>query len=225
MALNMNILCWNRAHIEKSFNINGKTKERALTIRQFHVLMFIKNANIHTLSEIAKWFSISKSSMSIMLSKLEKLGYLTRKQEADMDGRKVSGTLTEASFSVESGGLAYAVVGVGVNVKSGCFPPSLSEIAGSVYGEGEYPVEGRARLAAAILERFRYYYDRIPERAFFSEYRRRSLVIGKRVSVFSGALEGEAEVLDLNENCFLKVRFPDGRECLLSSGEVSIKLK
>ena len=94
MALNMNILCWNRAHIEKSFNINGKTKERALTIRQFHVLMFIKNANIHTLSEIAKWFSISKSSMSIMLSKLEKLGYLTRKQEADMDGRKVFFHLT-----------------------------------------------------------------------------------------------------------------------------------
>lgn len=142
-----------------------------------------------------------------------------------MEGRKVSGTLTEASFSVESGGLAYAVVGVGVNVKSGCFPPSLSEIAGSVYGEGEYPVEGRARLAAAILERFRYYYDRIPERAFFPEYKRRSLVVGKRVSVFSGALEGEADVLDLNENCFLKVRFPDGRECLLSSGEVSIKLK
>lgn len=94
MALNMNILCWNRAHIEKSFNINGKTKEGALTIRQFHVLMFIKSANIHTLSEIAKWFSISKSSMSIMLSKLEKLGYLTRKQEADMDGRKVFFHLT-----------------------------------------------------------------------------------------------------------------------------------
>lgn len=94
ITLNMNILCWNRAHIEKSFNINGKTKEGALTIRQFHVLMFIKNANIHTLSEIAKWFSISKSSMSIMLSKLEKLGYLTRKQEAGMDGRKAFFHLT-----------------------------------------------------------------------------------------------------------------------------------
>lgn len=94
MALNMNILCWNRAHLEKSFNINGKTKEGALTIRQFHVLMFIKSTNIHTLSEIAKWFSTSKSSMSIMLSKLEKLGYLTRKQEEGMDGRKAFFHLT-----------------------------------------------------------------------------------------------------------------------------------
>lgn len=95
IALNMNILCWNRAHLEKSFNVNGKTKEGALTIRQFHVLMFIKGAQIHTLSEIAKWFSTSKSSMSIMLSKLEKLGYLTRKQEAGMDGRKAFFHLTQ----------------------------------------------------------------------------------------------------------------------------------
>lgn len=94
MALNMNILCWNRAHLEKSFNINGKTKEGALTIRQFHVLMFIKSTDIHTLSQIATWFSTSKSSMSIMLSKLEKLGYLTRKQEAGMDGRKAFFHLT-----------------------------------------------------------------------------------------------------------------------------------
>lgn len=43
IALNTNIFLWNREHIEKSFNINGKTKEGELTIRQFHVLTFIKN--------------------------------------------------------------------------------------------------------------------------------------------------------------------------------------
>ena len=43
IALNTNIFLWNREHIEKSFNINGKTKEGELTVRQFHVLTFIKN--------------------------------------------------------------------------------------------------------------------------------------------------------------------------------------
>lgn len=141
-----------------------------------------------------------------------------------MDGKKVSGTLTEASFNVESGGLDYAVVGVGVNVKTSSFPEELSKVAGSVFDEKNYPLEGRARLAAAILERFRFYYDHIPERLFFPEYKRRCFVVGRRVRVCSGVLEGEAEVLDLDENCFLKVRFDDGTEKLLSSGEVSLKL-
>ena len=43
IALNTNIFLWNREHIEKSFNINGKTKEGELTVQQFRVLTFIKN--------------------------------------------------------------------------------------------------------------------------------------------------------------------------------------
>ncbi len=141
-----------------------------------------------------------------------------------MSGKKVCGILTEASFDVESGGLAYAVVGIGVNVKHCAFPAELKEIAAPVFAEGEYPEEGRARLAAAILERLRYYVDRIPERTFFAEYKRRSFVIGRRVRVLSGAVEGEAEVIDLDENCFLIVRFESGETCTLSAGEVRIML-
>lgn len=95
IALNTNIFLWNREHIEKSFNINGKTKEGELTLRQFHVLTFIKNGGMHTVSEISNWLNISKSSMSIMISKLEKNGYL-RKEQADHtdDGRKMYFYLT-----------------------------------------------------------------------------------------------------------------------------------
>lgn len=141
-----------------------------------------------------------------------------------LNGRKVCGILTEASFDVESGGLAYAVVGIGVNVKDREFPKELAGVADSVFGEGEYPAEGRARIAAAILERFRTYYEQIPARTFFAEYKRRSFVIGRRVLVCSGNLEEEADVLDLDENCFLRVRFADGRERLLSAGEVRLRL-
>lgn len=139
-------------------------------------------------------------------------------------GKKVCGILTEASFSVENGGLSYAVVGIGVNVREQSFPPELQGIAASVFGKN-YPPEGRARIAAEILNRFRGYYEKIPERAFFNEYKRRSAVLGKRVRVLSGNLQGDATVLDLDENCFLKVRFDDGTERLLSSGELSVKIQ
>ena len=92
------------------------------------------------------------------------------------------------------------------------------------FAEGEYSSEGRARLAAEILIRFRRYVDRIGERAFYEEYKRRCFVVGKRVRVLSGTLEGEAEVVALDENCFLIVRFDDGTIRTLSAGEVSIKV-
>ena len=141
-----------------------------------------------------------------------------------LGGKKVCGILTEASFDVESGGLAYAVVGIGVNVKAASFPKELQGVAASVFAEGEYPSEGRARLAAEILIRFRRYIDRLGERAFYEEYKRRCFVVGKRVRVLSGTLEGEAEVVALDENCFLIVRFDDGTLRTLSAGEVSIKV-
>ncbi len=139
-------------------------------------------------------------------------------------GKKVCGILTEASFDVESGGVAYAVVGIGINVKKTEFPPALKERATAVFEDGEYPPDGRAALAAAVLERLKYYCERIGERTFYSEYKRRSFVIGRHVEVVSGNLSGEAEVLDLDENCFLIVRFSDGSVRRLSAGEVSIKL-
>ena len=141
------------------------------------------------------------------------------------EGKKICGILTEASFNVESGGLDYAVVGIGINVLETAFPEELSSVATSVFAGESYPPEGRARLAASLLERFRYYYEHIPERAFYAPYKNRLFILGRKVQVVSGDVQGEAEVLDLDENCFLKVRFSDGRERLLSAGEISIKLQ
>ena len=140
-------------------------------------------------------------------------------------GRKVCGILTEASFSVESGGLARAIVGIGVNIRDTAFPPELQGIATSVFEGRECPAETRAKIAAKLLERFRYYVENIPQRAFYAEYRRRSFVIGKRVEVRSGDLCESGIALDLDENCFLKVRLDNGQEKLLSGGEVSIKVQ
>ena len=137
--------------------------------------------------------------------------------------KKVCGILTEASFSVENNGMEYVIAGIGVNVKSGSFPEELQEIATSVFGD-DCPADARALLAAEILERLKYYYDNIPARTFYREYVSRCFIIGKEVMVFSGNMTGKALVEGVDKNCFLKVRFEDGRKALLSSGEVSVRL-
>ena len=140
-------------------------------------------------------------------------------------GRKVCGILTEASFSVESGGLDRAIVGIGINIRETAFPPELKGIATSVFEDRECPAETRAKIAAKLLERFRYYVENIPQRAFYAEYKRRSFVLGKRVEVRSGDLCEGGVALDIDENCFLKVRLDNGQEKLLSGGEVSVKVR
>lgn len=139
-------------------------------------------------------------------------------------GKKVCGILTEASFSVENGGLEYAVLGFGINVKTENFPAEIDGVATSLYPRGGCAGDLRAKLCASVLERFRYYYGRIPERTFYPEYRRRSFVLGKKVRVLGVGIDREATALDIDENCYLRVRFTDGTERLLSSGEVSVKL-
>lgn len=141
-----------------------------------------------------------------------------------LDGKKVCGILTEASLDVESGGLNYAILGIGVNVlpPRGGFPDELQEIAGAVFERFDQP-DLRCRLAAAILDRFALRYRTLGSEDCFEEYRRRSLVLGRRVTVLSGGLAvAEGEVLSLERDYSLRLRYDDDTEAALSSGEVSV---
>lgn len=140
-----------------------------------------------------------------------------------LDGKKVSGILTEASFDVESNTLDYAVIGIGVNV-CGTIPEEIAPNAASIFGEGEVPIQARAHLAAEIVRRLRFYCDHIGERSFYGEYRRRCFVIGRAVNVYSGSFSEAGTVVDLDENCFLKVRFKDDTIRTFSAGEISLKI-
>ncbi len=141
-----------------------------------------------------------------------------------IDGKKICGILTEASLNIESGELDYAVLGIGLNVyepEKG-FPDEIKNIAGAILkerGSGN-----KSRLAAAVLESFFKYYKDISERRYLKAYRERCIVLGKQISVMSQDGSRSAYALDIDENCRLRVKYPDGKEELLSSGEVSIKL-
>lgn len=141
-----------------------------------------------------------------------------------LGGKKVAGILTEGSLDCETGFLRYAVVGIGVNLTppAGGFPPELAQIAGGI---GEVTPALRPRLAAAILDRLMDGYAALPATPFFSAYARRSLVLGKPVTILApGKPPEEAVALGLEPDFSLRVRLADGTERRLSTGEVSVRM-
>jgi len=143
------------------------------------------------------------------------------------DGRKVCGILTEASVDFESGGLSYAVLGIGINIDSPetGFPDELKGIATSIYNGESYSAEIRSRLTAGVLDNFLDFYKELQSKSFMEEYRARSSVIGKDIYVISPTSREEAYVLDIDDEAGLIVKTPDGDLKRLSSGEISIREK
>ncbi len=138
-------------------------------------------------------------------------------------GKKICGILTEASTSVESGGMEYAVLGVGINVyePEGGFPEEIRNVAGAAFTERRGGL--RVELAASFLRRLRALYERLPERGFAEEYRRRSFLVGRSVTVHRPSGVREAVAVDVDGDCRLVVRYGDGSVEALSSGEVSVR--
>ncbi len=141
-----------------------------------------------------------------------------------MDGRKVCGILTDASFSMESGLLEYAVLGAGINVyrPSGGFPDDIRDIAGTVFDDMQCDVKNR--LAAEFLNRFMAYYTGENQCEYIERYRERCFVIGRHITVNYGEKSRDAFALGIDDACRLLVRYDDGTEEYLLSGDISIRL-
>ena len=141
-----------------------------------------------------------------------------------IDGKKVCGILSEASYGIMTGKLEYVIVGIGINAytPAGGFPSSIEKVAGSVF---EKPRAGlKNRLAAEVLNRFMAYYRHLPDTPYSDEYIKRSMVTGRDITVHKGDEMIRAHVLGIDEEFGLKVRYEDGSVEILRSGEISIKI-
>jgi len=140
-----------------------------------------------------------------------------------LQGRKVCGILVESSMNFETDTLDYAVLGIGFNITPPAegFPAELEGIAGALCPEDDGTK--RVALAAAFLNAF---YGVLAEdrRNVLSEYRRRSILIGKTVTSPTGAFEGTATVLNIDDFAGLILRLADGTGKVLTAGEVSVRL-
>ena len=148
-------------------------------------------------------------------------------------GRKTAGILAEA---VADGSGTAVILGVGINVTTdpAAFPPDVAERAGALFpcGVGCADPFVRERLCALVAsetaaELSRLYSGAVPP-AFIAEYRRRSMLDKREVTVLRGGGEYPAAVIGIDEKCRLGVVFrggeKDGTVEYLSSGDVSLRL-
>ena len=141
------------------------------------------------------------------------------------NGKKICGILTEGSFDMETNGMEYVVVGIGINVyePQGGFPVELESIAGSLAHQKEIKKDNRNRLVAECINYFFEYYYNFSRKKYLDDYRKRSMILGKQIEVIKGEAYQLAKAVDIDAECRLLVEYPDGKQELLSSGEVRIR--
>lgn len=138
-----------------------------------------------------------------------------------LEGKKLCGILVEGFAAGERRCLA---LGIGINVNTDAFPPELREIAVSIR-----QVTGRETDIAALAGALTVELDKtLPAArggsgALLKEYRERCLTVGHEIFVIQNGECREATALGVNEDYSLAVRFADGQEAAVSSGEVSIR--
>ena len=140
-------------------------------------------------------------------------------------GRKLCGILTELGTD-PAGGL-YLALGIGINVlqTEEDFPPELRTMAGSLAMAG-HPVSREALTAALITALDRLYGALGQENLadWLAAYRRDCVNLGKTVQLIrpDGSRQ-MAEAIGIDDWFGLTVRYPDGREETIRSGEVSVR--
>lgn len=133
-------------------------------------------------------------------------------------GKKVGGILVEALNRPE-GGIGALLFGVGINLGKNALPPELASIAGCL----DQSPKALVPLAGEICRQLLGEVADMKNSAFLTEYRQRSVVLGKRIRILSQEGEQEALAERIDEDGGLWVRLPDGKEQKLLGGEISLR--
>ena len=137
-----------------------------------------------------------------------------------LNNKKAVGILCEATADLESGTPEFVVVGVGIDL-SGNLPKELDGIATTVERAGGH-VPDRATLIAGIVREIEAVATEPLSAEILPESRRRSVLLGRAVTVTRGDESFRAVAKEINDRGELVVEREDGRRLTLSSGEVSV---
>jgi BirA family biotin operon repressor/biotin-[acetyl-CoA-carboxylase] ligase len=138
-------------------------------------------------------------------------------------GRKLAGILVE--LDAEADRIRHLIVGVGINVNSGVFPPELAQRATSIILQRGERVS-RPALLAAVLARLEHWIDRLLERGAAAVIEawlgHAAAWLGRPVEVqtTTGVISGVAVGLD--PNGALLLRDAAGREQRVLAGDVRL---
>jgi len=137
--------------------------------------------------------------------------------------RKAAGILVESAIGSD-GAIQYAVVGIGVNLFSPIdgFPESIADKAGSVFLCA--PNENlKLQFIKRLMNRIKFYYERLPQIEFGDGYRSRMILFHKNVLFANKTGMQNGTVIGLDEAFRLLVRSDSGEIHALDRGEVVIQ--
>ncbi len=164
--------------------------------------------------------AVSVALLRVLSDKTDKALQIKWVNDLLADGKKVAGILTEAVTDPKSGKITAVIIGVGVNITTASFPDELCDIAGSL---GKKSIDNEALsldIASGILKILSEQNITIME-----EYRRHSAVLGRDIYYIKNGLRYDARVLEILSDGALRVLKTDNEEDILSSGEISLRIK
>jgi len=139
--------------------------------------------------------------------------------------RKLGGILTELSIDGH-GAVQWAILGVGINCchRKEDFPPELQNTATSLFQETDTQPD-RSRVAAELLRSLQKMSGTLltGKSEMLRRYRKDCITLGQEISILRADTVSHGTALDIDDAGQLLVRYSDGTQGRVLSGEVSIR--
>jgi len=119
------------------------------------------------------------------------------------------------------------ILGINFCIPQAAFPLELQGTATSLFdGPSSVPASFDANLlVASLVENLHALVSKLPDRSFLSVYRERSLLLGRKVTVHQDRQTFSATAVSIDDEAHLVVQDDQGRQSVLSSAEISIRLE
>ena len=128
------------------------------------------------------------------------------------------------SFWISFESISLSSVSAFAGVPESNVTRTIRAIAGSIRSQSGQSIR-RAELAAALLNAFGRIFPDLPghQKSSHEKYLHDCLNLGQKVLVVRGGSEQEAEAIAVDPDFGLTVRYPDGSEETVRTGEVSVR--
>ena len=134
-------------------------------------------------------------------------------------GRKITGILTEAVSSFESGEIESVVTGIGINITTHEFSEDVSRTAGAMF-EGEEPTFSRDELCARVADHIMDFAENLDAPEIIAAYRERSILTGQDITYMKNDEQCSGHVEGIDDTGGLVILNEAGKLETLRSGEV-----
>ncbi len=134
-------------------------------------------------------------------------------------GRKITGILTEAVSSFESGEIESVVTGIGINITTHEFSDDVSRTAGAMF-EGEEPAFSREVLCARVADQVMDFAENLDNPEIIAAYRERSILTGENITYMKNNAQSFGHVEGIDDSGGLVILNESGELETLRSGEV-----